>query len=394
MLSLTERWQGLQRAAVLRYGSSLLKDIDRRELDLQTRSHLKWTPGLMLAFVLAGVVWSVNIFLAVGGVAMLWFASDSWLFGLLGLSLLALAWLAKPQRNRAPDRLLDRQDFPMLHQACDRIAGAIQSPPLAGIGVSIEFNANYRSVGWRSRRYIEIGAALLGTMDTDEVIAVLAHELSHGANRDPMRGQLLYGAVHTLVGWSHMIRPLAIGQTMPGVPFAPIAAIIAIPLELLQLAISELLLLCAKALFLLVARQSQRAEYLADLIASHACGLTPLVSLLEKLCLYEHVEAIIHQHALTSPDAPLLPHIKQAVRELPAADRQAAMATAQANETQVDASHPPTVLRMDVLRRLGESQARVQWSQHEAESLQREIEKLFNLMQRDLIDRELVKIYG
>ncbi|MFN3629436.1 MAG: M48 family metalloprotease [Casimicrobiaceae bacterium] len=40
---------------------------------------------------------------------------------------------------------------------------------------------------------------LMAILSPEERIAVMAHELSHGANGDPLRGTFLSGAVNTLV---------------------------------------------------------------------------------------------------------------------------------------------------------------------------------------------------
>jgi Zn-dependent protease with chaperone function len=394
MQQLSHRWIQIQRQAVLRYARSLFDDVAGRELDTQTQSHLRLTPSLMFAYGLACVVWIANVILATVGIWVLWWGrSNAWLI-LLGLSLLLVAWVARPRRAKAPAQLLVREDFPTLHAVSDRIAQALHTRSLAGIGICAEFNANYRSVGWQSTRYMELGTTLLVVLDTDELLAIIAHELSHGANNDPMRSQMLYGAVETLARWGETIRPLSIGRSMPGVPYGPVAAILAIPLELTQLAASELLLLMARGSLLLVARQSQRAEYLADLIATRAAGAAAMARALEKLCMFEAVDAAINQHALTNPYAPLEAPLRDTLARLPLAQKQAALEAAHTEQTQVDASHPPTTRRIDMVQRHGSRSALVILSPDETVMLRSEVSRLIQLMQRAMVDRKLVQIYG
>jgi Zn-dependent protease with chaperone function len=343
---LAHRWQSLQRRTALHYAKTLFDDVAAPPLDVQAQTHLRATPGLVCAYAIAGLVWCANLLLAAVGALMLWRSGGHVWQWLLGGSLLALAWLARPRLATPPEELVARGEFPVLHEVCDSLAHALHAPKPKGIGLSADFNANYRHAGWRSDSYIEIGAGLLLATETDEQLAILAHELSHGANGDPLRGQFLYGAVDTLARWGSMIRPLAIGRPMDGVPFAPIAALLAIPIELLQLVVSELLLLTARCLLVLVARQSQRAEYLADLIASQATGKQAAIRAMEKLCMYDAFDAAVNRHALTQPDAQL----PWPIMRVTEAERGIALAAAREEQTQVDASHPPARQRERAVR--------------------------------------------
>jgi Zn-dependent protease with chaperone function len=387
---LVHRWQSLRRRTVLHYAKTLFDDVAERQLDVQLQTHLRATPGLVCAYAIAGLVWSANLLLAVVGALLLWRGGGHVWQWLLGISLLTLAWLARPRLVTPPEELIERSDFPTLHDVCDHLAHALNAPKLRGIGLSADFNANYRHAGWPSNSYIEIGAGLLLATETEEQLAILAHELSHGANGDPLRGQFLYGAVNTLARWGSVIRPLSIGRSMDGVPFAPIAALLAIPIELLQLMVSELLLLAAQGLLVLVARQSQRAEYLADLIASKATGKRAAIRAMEKLCMYDAFDAALNRHALTQPEARLpwpIVHPTQA-------ERSAALTAAREEQTQVDASHPPTSLRIDMLERQGSEKALFTLDAEQAQAFEAEIARLIASKQRAVIDRKLVQIYG
>ena len=82
----------------------------------------------------------------------------------------------------------------------------------------------------------------------------------------------MFGAVNTVSLWAMTVRPMSIGNAGNGLAFGPFVSLIAIPFELALLAASELLFLFVKGVLLLVLRQSQRAEYLADRLAATVCG--------------------------------------------------------------------------------------------------------------------------
>lgn len=342
---------------------------------------------------------AISIYLIAGAFVLtgLWLLSQpsrSLLNVPIGALLVLMGWMARPRWSEAPDRLVERKDFPVLHALADRVATAMGTPPLAGIGISADFGANYREAGWRGRRYVELGAPLLAILSAEEQIAVMAHELSHGVNGDPLRDRFLAGAMQTLSGWAAAIRPSAIGRSANGIAFGPIISLVLIPLDLLMLAISELMFFVLTGMLLLVLRQSQRAEYLADRLAARVASPAAMRDALDKVCLAEVVDSTLHTHALTRPDAPIAPVLIAACESLSAEERQAWRERSRADLSQVDATHPPTALRIDILARMPEQAAIQLLSASEVAALASEVNRLGGLLHREMINRELEAING
>ena len=59
---------------------------------------------------------------------------------------------------------------------------------------------------------MEFGSPLMAVLSADELTAIIAHEISHGANGDPLRVQFLGQAIDTLGAWGQAARPLSIGN--------------------------------------------------------------------------------------------------------------------------------------------------------------------------------------
>jgi Zn-dependent protease with chaperone function len=383
----------MQRQLGQKLADKLFDDIASHPFDLAARRRPKRSASLLLAYAIAVAVHGASLVFLAAGLAIVLAPWTNFFVVLLGVVMLMLAWLSIPRRSPPPDDLLSRADFPMLHAVADRLAAAMDAPPIDGIAISKEFSANYRSSGWRGRRYVELGLPLLAVLTPRERVALLAHELSHGANGDPLRGQFLFGAVNTIATWADAIRPLSIGWSADGVTGGPIVSIIAIPFELLQLAVSEVLVRIGRGVLLLVLRESQRAEYLADRLAASVSGAGPMRTALEKTYLGELVEDTVRRHALTDSEAPLLPKVTAAAASLTSEELERLAAESRQASWQVDTTHPPTALRVRMLEG-HDAQPIFVLSDEEAAALDAELASLTPRIERQLVAHYLVGIYG
>jgi heat shock protein HtpX len=234
----------------------------------------------------------------------------------------------------------------------------------------------------------------MAVLTPPERVAVIAHELSHGANGDPLRGQFLFGAVETVSTWATALRPTAIGRMGDGLPVGPLVSLLGIPLELLMLLGSELLFLAARAFLLLVLRESQRAEYLADLLAATVAGSSEMQSALEKTYLFDVVDTAIRRHALTTPKQPIGRGLLDAVEALPSSVLEKHREDSRAQHWQVDSTHPPTALRVAMLAALPPHRPSGLLSAQELAALDAEVSRLVAKTQRELINRQLETIHG
>lgn len=393
MTNRSARWEAMQRQLGQKLADKLFSDIAAHPFDLAARRRPNRSASLLLAYAVAVAVHGASLGFLAGGLAIVLAPWTNFFVVLLGVVMLILAWVSIPRRAPPPDDLLSRAAFPTLHAVADRLAAAMNAPAVDGIAISKDFGANYRRSGWRGRRYVELGLPLLAVLTPHERVAVLAHELSHGANGDPLRGQFLFGAVNTIATWSEAVRPLSIGSSADGLTAGPIISIIAIPFELVQLALSEALLWMARGMLLLVLRESQRAEYLADRLAASVSGAGCMRTALEKTYLGEIVEDVVRRHALTDSEAPLMPKVTAAAAALPSEELQRLAQQSRQASWQVDTTHPPTALRVRMLDGRDDAPVFV-LSDVEAASLEAELGSLTPRIERQLVAHYLVGLYG
>lgn len=389
-----DRWASVQRELGARLGQSLFDEISKAPLAPSSLAGPKLSWSLALAYALASAIYLASVGIGIAGVVLLAPPWNNMLVILCGAMLVMLCIASRPRPSAPPDYVLDRTEYPTLYELCERMAKRLGAAPIDGIAMSADFGANYRVAGWRRQRYIELGAPLMAILSPEERIAVMAHELSHGANGDPLRGTFLSGAVNTPVTWAIALRPGSIGRLGEGMPLGFVVTLLGIPLELCLLAASEFLLLAARALLLLVLRQSQRAEYLADLLAATVAGTSEMQAALEKTYCFGAVDAAIRAHALTKPDTPIGKSLLDAVRALPTSQLETHRQESRSDLWQADVSHPPTALRVDMLAMHTPYQRAAMLSVQEHLALGQEIDQLIAAMQRALVNRHLASIYG
>jgi Zn-dependent protease with chaperone function len=227
----------------------------------------------VLTYVLAAGVHAVTVAVAVLGI---WLCLTGRLVLVpLGLLALAIVVLLRPRLGKLDPEveLLDRDEAPQLYALCDAVADAIGARHIDQIGLDPDFNAYYTVVGIRQRRTMVLGTPLWTVLDRQGRVALLGHELGHGANGDNRQGVFVGGALRALVRWYELVRP---GRDSAfaarGNPFAMVAGLL---LLIPQAVIGGALYCVIVAFGLASLRVGQRAEYLADAMAVRAGGDVP-----------------------------------------------------------------------------------------------------------------------
>jgi Zn-dependent protease with chaperone function len=381
----TSQWAKARRELGLRLARRLFDDLAKSPMTLESKKSPGVSWSLILAHLAAAAVYSVSL---VSGIAGLIIVLPPWttVFDpIVGAMLMLLGWAARPRATAPPDYWLDRAEFPTLYAAADRIAKALGTQPVQALARSVEFNANFRLAGWSRRPFVELGAPLMAVLSSEERLALIAHELSHGANRDPLRSSYLGGALDALVTWSSAMRPTSFGRAGEGVSFGPLVSLFVIPFEMAMLALSEAVLLMARGLFMLVLRQSQRAEYLADSLAAAVVGTKPMQQALEKLYLGELVDSAVREHALKTPSDPLVHRLVDVANGVDPATKDKLREASAAAMWQADVSHPPTALRVQMLGLNPRPALEGLLSPSESLALDREMARLVALSERELV---------
>lgn len=388
------RWAKLQRELGEHLSKRLFAELsaDPGAIRREPRRSTSWS--LLLAYAASLLVYGLSVALGLLGIVMLLRPWHTIFDPVVAAALILLCWAARPHAVAPPYYALRRAEYPTLYALADRIARALQTTPVEGIAYSADFGANYRQVGWANGPYVELGAPLLAILNHQERLAVIAHELSHGANGDPLRGTFLHGAVNTLASWGASFRPAAVGSLGEGLPFGPIISLLGVPFDLLMLALSEFVFLLAKGLLLLVMRQSQRAEYLADRLAASVAGSNEMRSALEKTYLADVVHNAIRVHALTAPYEPIGDKMVQAASSVSLADVEALRAESLSSQWQVDSTHPPTALRVRMLQLTPMRPMPDLLTAEESRSLDLEIDRIVASSEREMINRQVEAMSG
>ena len=342
-------------------GDALFANVMRGE-DL--RPHRTWASSA--ALMLAALIYVCAALFALGGVSLLWVGWPNPIAILIGAVLIGASWVARPRIASAPANVLDRSQFPAMYALVDRVADALGAPRVAGVTVSAEFNAGVWQAGWRGDRYLEIGLPLYAVLTPQARVAVLAHEFAHFVNGDPLRSRVLHNALRQLFLWIHLIRPDAIWDRSGSSNVGPFVALAMIPINIALMAVALALTALGYALVALVFRDSQRAEYLADRLATQVSGAAAMQASLEAMLKAESFEWVAHRYSnYRQPDQKLFDTLRAYVSNIPAREVERRHRLARRLKSRVDDTHPPTMARIEFVRVHGHHAAAITLSEEE-----------------------------
>ncbi|MEV0565286.1 M48 family metallopeptidase [Dactylosporangium sp. NPDC050588] len=263
------------------------------------------------------------------------------------IGLISAAWPHRRDRHWQP-WIVDRAAAPALFALLDRVAAAAGAPMPHEVRLDHDINAYVTVRGLRRRRTLSIGLPLWASLEPQERIGLLAHELGHFVNHDPRRGVV----VRTAIGVLRNLLDMLASTLRMGIWMLPLVVVV-----------SPVLWLLSTALLILSGRDSQRAEYLADQVATRVAGSAAMEGLFDGLVVAGGLPAAMaaghHRHAD--------PHAWRA-----AAGRLRGAATLDAERTltlrhqaALLDSHPPTGLRRRMVRSWAVHEPRVAPSDQE-----------------------------
>ncbi len=326
--------------AITKHHSAGIRESFAREA-LDHRPHVTvWLAWLFTTLVLLGY-----LALTLAGVWVLLHAIRPFHFWAFVLGVVAL-WLAgssMPRRAGAPHVLTDTQ-APELHALVQEISQAIGLKQVPRIAVSPDFNASYGTTGWRSQPVVTLGLPILYGFAPQERVAVIAHELAHGVNRDPARGWWMGLAQAFLLSLYWTLHPRRIWQAELGAAAFPAALG-----NLLLLALAGTPYGLLWVLGQLIGQDSQRAEYRADLLAAQVAGHEVTAQALDHLHLSHLYEYSLQKHRLRPERPDVFSEFAHQLGTYPP-ERLAHLREQLATEQlSLDASHPPTSWRVQVV---------------------------------------------
>lgn len=367
-----------------RYGAQLFRAVVEGASSLRPGFSL----SRLVAYALALVVHSLTLLLLVGGILLLIFGRPNIVAIPVGILALGIAWAVRPRLGAPPDGVLPRDRYPELYAFVGRVAENLGLKRLDGIVVDHEFNATFQRVGFRGRTYVTIGLPLVSILSREEWVALIGHEIGHGVNGDIQRSVFVGAAVKTLQDWDYFLRPHSLLSSESGVP-----GVLMLPVNLVLYALSTVTRWGILALAFLLYRDSQRAEYLADQIATKAAGSDAVLLLLEKFNLAEFYDLVLQKTALNK-GLNLYTELRNGIAMIPERERERIRRKSRRSDSSVDATHPATAYRIAFIERHGFSAQRNLLSEWEQENILRELSEAFADIQRVAIDAYRSRLYA
>lgn len=347
-----------------------------------------------MAYLFAGLVHIVTVVLLVVGLVIIVLGWPSFLAIFVGVAFLIFGWFLRPRWPKlSKGNQLSRKEFPALFSLVNRVAQVIGTSSVDYIRVTPEFNASIMELGWRSQKVLTIGLPLFSILNEQERIALLSHELGHCVNGDPGRGFFIKGALNSLIEWYNILRPgqrVKYGSARRAV-FAGIANLIT---NFFLAFLSSLVKWAILVLSQLIWRSSQRAEYLADAKAAQISGTQAMTSMLGKLYFSDTYALTVQRYTLgKKKNYRFFDNLHRIVEQVPQREIERIKLLSRLAYSRLDATHPPTVYRVNFLSAHFTEGAKICLSDSERDQLEKELNVLRDRIEEKIMDKYLNSLY-
>jgi len=328
-----------------RFGNSLLDEIVHT-------SELRPTPttsdisALIIATVTHAITlafWGAGLWL-IFGVAIRYWDEGRQVLALsvpAGILCLLIGYWLTPKLGKMPKEAFTHNQLPKTFELVDRVTTALHASNVQGIIIDERWNASFTQVGIRREGILRIGLPLVTTLDSQELIALIGHEVAHGINGDPTRGLYVGSAIQSLNHWYTTLDMLAIGMVRTRSIYSATLGFLLKLLTVIPWALIQVLLN-------LTWRGSQRAEYLADYLGAKVGGSSAMISLLRKLHLghvfAQTVDRVAQRWAIEQLS--IFKEMKSYVSQMPARELERLRRLEIHEDAQLDRTHPPTAFRV------------------------------------------------
>jgi heat shock protein HtpX len=299
------------------------------------------------ATVVAVGVLLVWLALGAGAVLLLARGAGNPFAYVLALVLGLLFAAMRPRVGKVPrDGVLTVEHAPALHALVADVAALLGAQTVDVIVMDTSFNAAWGVYGLRRRRVLWLGLPLLVTLDDEELVALIAHELGHEVNGDALRNRTVGAAMSALEALVGALTP------HPDEGRYAFGGLAEVTTALMHVLLAPFVAL-RWTMFLLLMRESQRAEYLADHLAARVAGTEAEIRTDERLLLGPYLDSIVQRRALDGSDdgQGLLAELRAAARAVPPHELERRRRIADLEDVDLLATHPPTGRRIAVLRR-------------------------------------------
>lgn len=365
-----EKDAGLFAKVYLKYGMKFGNQL-LAQMKVDKKIENKPTISTMFCYLIASLVHFTSITVFLQGV---WLVYIGWgkFFIMLGAAIcFIIAWVTRPQFGKVNEEILRRDEYPTLYKIVDDIADQLGAKRVNGLTVNFTFNAAYCTYGIQGQKFVHLGLPLLAVLEPEEKVALIAHELGHGVNGDSERGFFVGTAIDTLMNWHEMIRPDHILEPSPS-----LIDLAMVPVNLLLLGLSKILYGIIYLLVHLLWYNKQRAEYLADYLATTVSGVDAKIKMLEKLHLNDSFEYVVQKVILSKEDSNVFELLRNHFNYIPANEIERVHRIANMTNSQLDSTHPPTSKRIEFLSERGQKTPGYTLSDSVQAKLQKELHQL------------------
>ncbi|MFF1821848.1 M48 family metalloprotease [Kribbella sp. NPDC058245] len=367
LLDLTPAWR-------LRVEQRLVDSL-YRELEQGAIHRPGWDAARVAANLLSVLILLLPLTAFLTGIALLVFYRPFWFSAILALLALTVAFVFRPRAGQLDDhQLVHRDQAPVLFAVLDEVATAVGARPAVAVAVTGEANVWYHQVGWRFNPIIGIGLPLWIGLNPQERVAILAHEFGHGRHGDARSGWLIGNAHSVLEGLRETFSesPLDQARREWGAEELSGGTLFS---RMVNATVGAVVRGLSAVLNRLELRSGQRDEYLADRRSGEIAGSEAAVHALQRTLLAgTSYDALLRALRFPTELAPL-EAVRRAVTEVPAREIERRLRVSQVHGTRTDSTHPPTSLRIELLRTRPATSAQVVLGIDQSRAIDRELEE-------------------
>ena len=274
--------------------------------------------------------------------------------------------------------MLPLEAAPALYSIAGRIGRDVGAKPVALITLNAGFNASYAQLGLRRRRVLSIGLSLWNVLTDQQRVAIIAHELAHQVNGDLSETVVVGTALRSLSEWHQALR-LPRWTPGGGSMFAFIETLAQVGTRavfgILRFGVGRLFDVESGLLF----RSGQRAEYYADRLAAQVSSTLAMVECLDT-CHLDRACSLALRYAAQRQEPDIWAAQRRFFDDFNPKEWERLRRLDARRGSAVDATHPPTNLRIDLLRSGTQYEARVEMSREESLAVAHEMASAFALV--------------
>lgn len=348
----------------------LSKSLDSRlHKQMLTRSKIEVSYASWMAVLLSTAFYCLMSFIVIKtiglGLSFVW-----WKVSLSVLLFLLIFWSVLPRFEVSPpSEVLTQPDkFPVLNAIVGRISSQL-NVPTPKILMTEQFAATFATIGWTRESLLVLGYPWVVLLSAQELVGLIAHELSHQIDRNISRSLYVRIAETAVMRWVALTDPmrwivrLQFKERVIPIPILPLNIcflIIYAPLQVIRMAF----LACNR-------RNLQRSEYVADRFSAEISGNRESISLLRK-SLYRYLDPLIIPYR-RAPYHQKYDTLLSKIETIPPRELDRLWRISQLGTSKLLDTHPPMSQRAAFLGSVSSTVPKVEISPEEFEALHQEL---------------------